>query len=161
MQQTRRAVILGSLFASLFLVPSLGHAQFTLGTVQSQITQGMDQSEVAVVLGAPNMVTQDAKGNETWIYDKISTTVAESAQSHGNRQQQGTAASGGVGLGIGIGKSLLGLGGDASQSQSQSQSHFAQQRSGVTTQSSKTLTVIIKFDADKRVSKVRFNQSAF
>lgn len=135
---------------TLFSLP-LATAQFTLGTVQSLIKEGMDQSEVAIALGAPNMVTQDAKGNETWIYDKISTTVAESSEAQSGRKTAG----GGVGVGIGIGKSILGLGGGASES------HFANQRSGVTTQSSKTLTVIIKFDAEKRVSKIRYNQSAF
>ena len=135
----------------LALAPVLVHAQFTLGVVQSQIKEGMDQSEVAVALGAPNMVTQDAKGNETWIYDKISTTVSEAEQSQGSRE----GAAGGVGFGIGVGRSILGLGGGASQS------HFAKERSGTTTQSSKTLTVIIKFDEDKRVSRIRFNQSSF
>lgn len=135
----------------LILAPVLVQAQFTLGVVQSQIKEGMDQSEVAVALGAPNMVTQDAKGNETWIYDKISTTVAESSQSQGSRE----GAAGGVGFGIGVGRSVLGLGGGVSESQ------FDRKRSGTTTQSSKTLTVIIKFDEDKRVNRIRFNQSAF
>ena len=143
--------LLVAIFCFTVLTPALVQAQFTLGVVQSQIKEGMDQSEVAVALGAPNMVTQDAKGNETWIYDKISTTVAEEEQEQGNREK----AAGGVGLGIGIGRSVLGLGGGASQS------HFANRRSGTTTQSSKTLTVIIKFDEDKRVSRIRFNQSAF
>ena len=50
---------------------------------------------------------------------------------------------------------MLGLGGGASQS------NFERSQSGTTTQSSKTLTVIIKFDENKLVNKVRFNQSAF
>ena len=130
------------------LAPVLVHAQLTLGVVQSSIKEGMDQSEVAIALGSPNMVTQDAKGNETWIYDKISTTVTESAQSQGQRQKDKARA------GIGI-PFLFGLGGSSSQS------NFDTSRSGTTTQSSKTLTVIIKFDENKLVKKVRFNQSAF
>ena len=116
--------------------------------VQSSIQEGMDQAEVAAAIGAPNMVTQDRHGNETWIYDKISTTVAESAQSQGQRRKE--QAHGGIGIPL-----ILGFGGSASQS------HFDTSRSGTTTQSSKTLTVVIKFDEEKRVKKVRFNQSAF
>ncbi len=130
---------------------SKGYAQFTLGMVQSSIQEGMDQSEVAVVLGSPNMVTQDAKGNETWIYDKISTTVTDSSRSQGRKE----GAAGGVGAGISIGGALLGFG------RGTSQSNFEKSQSGTTTRSSKTLTVIIKFDENKLVSKVRFNQSAF
>ena len=137
-----------AILCGIFLLPPLGHAQLTLGVVQSQIKKGMDQSEVAIALGAPNMVTQDAKGNETWIYDKLSTTVAESAQSQGQRQK--SKANAGIGIPF-----IFGLGGSSSQS------HFDNSRSGTTTQSSKTLTVIIKFDEEKRVSKIRFNQSAF
>lgn len=146
----RSLSVVFTLLAVLF-IPVLVFAQFTLGKVQSSITEGMDQAEVAAAIGAPNMVTQDRNGNETWIYDKISTTVTESEQSQGSRD----TTAGGVGFGIGVGKSLLGLGGGTSQS------HFAKERSGTTTQSSKTLTVVIKFDEAKRVKKVRFNQSAF
>lgn len=140
-----------SVMLAVLCLPVLVSAQFTLGLVQSLVKEGMDQSEVAAAIGAPNMVTQDRHGNETWIYDKISTTVTESEQSQGSRDK----AAAGVGFGIGVGKSLLGLGGGASQS------HFAKERSGTTTQSSKTLTVVIKFDDAKRVQKIRFNQSAF
>ena len=146
-----RSIYSVSVMLAVLLLPVFAAAQFTLGLVQSSIKEGMDQSEVAAAIGAPNMVTQDRHGHETWIYDKISTTVTESEQSQGRRDK----AAAGVGFDIGVGKSLLGLGGGTSQS------HFAKERSGTTTQSSKTLTVVIKFDEAKRVKKVRFNQSAF
>jgi outer membrane protein assembly factor BamE (lipoprotein component of BamABCDE complex) len=43
----------------------------TIGTVQRNIYVGMRSADVVAVLGSPNMVTKDTKGNETWVYDKI------------------------------------------------------------------------------------------
>ncbi|MDR0742637.1 MAG: hypothetical protein LBE98_04210 [Puniceicoccales bacterium] len=43
----------------------------TVGTVQRFIKNGMTSAEVVEVLGSPNMVTKNAEGNETWVYDKI------------------------------------------------------------------------------------------
>ena len=134
------ALSIGVAFLLMVLTPRPVHPQLTLGVVQSSIKEGMDQSEVAIALGSPNMVTQDRNGNETWIYDKISTTVQEDRQKDRNRQ--------GAHVGIPF---LFGLGGDSSQSNTTT----------ARTQSSKTLTVVIKFDENKQVKKVRFNQSSF
>jgi hypothetical protein len=43
----------------------------TIGTVQRNICVGLRSADVIPVLGSPNMVTKDARGNETWVYDKI------------------------------------------------------------------------------------------
>jgi outer membrane protein assembly factor BamE (lipoprotein component of BamABCDE complex) len=43
----------------------------SVGTVQRFIRNGMTSAEVVEVLGSPNMVTKNAEGNETWVYDKI------------------------------------------------------------------------------------------
>lgn len=45
----------------------------TLGVVQKDVKIGSTQDEVAIALGSPNIVTQDADGKETWIYDKVSS----------------------------------------------------------------------------------------
>ncbi|MBS0653648.1 MAG: hypothetical protein JSR39_09035 [Verrucomicrobia bacterium] len=50
----------------------------TLGIVQKEIRQGMDQGAVATALGSPNIVTKDQEGAETWIYDKIASEVSYS-----------------------------------------------------------------------------------
>jgi outer membrane protein assembly factor BamE (lipoprotein component of BamABCDE complex) len=55
----------------------------TLGVAQREIKEGMTQADVAQVLGSPNMVTRDADGVETWIYDKVSTDYAYSNSSGG------------------------------------------------------------------------------
>lgn len=47
--------------------------ELTLGVVQKNIKIGSSQDEVAIALGSPNIVTQDADGKETWIYDKVSS----------------------------------------------------------------------------------------
>lgn len=51
--------------------------ELTIGTVQKYIHNGMAQDEVALALGSPNIVTQDANGKETWIYDKISSSITD------------------------------------------------------------------------------------
>ena len=50
----------------------------TLGIVQKEIHAGMGQDEVATALGSPNIVTRDANGQETWIYDKVATEASYS-----------------------------------------------------------------------------------
>lgn len=48
----------------------------TLGIVQKDIKVGMSQADVATALGSPNIVTTDANGKETWIYDKVSSVAS-------------------------------------------------------------------------------------
>ncbi len=47
--------------------------EMTLGIVQKQIRAGLMQDEVVTALGSPNIVTRDAAGRETWVYDKVAT----------------------------------------------------------------------------------------
>ena len=53
----------------------------TVGNVQREIKMGMAGSDVARVLGSPNIVTTDDERREVWIYDKFSTdtTVSENS----------------------------------------------------------------------------------
>ena len=99
----------------------------TVGVVQKEIRRGMSQSDVAIALGSPNIVTREDSGNETWIYDKIATEATRSADSGGwwliiagYNKEAGAAA---------------------------------------TTQ--KTLTVVIKFDAARRVSDFTYHSTKF
>ena len=48
--------------------------RLTVGTVQREVRMGMSATEVAEVLGSPNIVTTDDNRQETWIYDRISST---------------------------------------------------------------------------------------
>ena len=125
--------------------------RLTLGVVQSTVREGIDQAAVATALGSPNIVTTDAAGNETWIYDKIAT---ETSHSSSNRAQNFGIA-GGAGAG-GLAGAVLALGGAGA-----GYSRGANDATGASAQTQRTLTVVIKFDENKLVSKVSYNQSAF
>ena len=57
--------------------------KLTVAKAQSQIRVGMSSTEVVEVLGSPNMVTTDDQHRETWIYDKVSTSVQSSSSMKG------------------------------------------------------------------------------
>lgn len=107
----------------------------TVGTVQKEVNIGMSAAEVAAVLGSPNIVTTDEERRETWIYDKISSEVAYSR-------------SNGVIAGLIFGGSGGGLGG-------------ASTKTGATSSSQRTLTVIIKFDEASQVRDFSYHTSRF
>lgn len=111
----------------------------TVGTVQKEIRVGMPASDVASVLGSPNIVTTDEKRREVWIYDKLSTETAYSSSSGGVQA---------LFLGIG-GSAGGGIGGGGNSS------------SGASARSQKTLTVIIKYDEQSRVRDFAYHTSRF
>ncbi len=115
----------------------------TVGQVQKEIRVGMSGAEVASVLGSPNVVTTDENRQETWIYDKISTERAYSADNGGIA----TLILGGADLGNG------GVGGGLLPSYSGG--------SGATSSTQKTLTVIVKFDHSKKVRDFAYHSSQF
>jgi len=120
-------------------VESNASDKLTVGTVQKEIRVGMSGAEVASVLGSPNVVTTDEERREVWIYDKVSTTSAYST------------SSGGIwALILGGGSSVGGAGGGNVNSSA-----------GATASTQKTLTVIIKFDADKKVRDFAYHTSSF
>lgn len=110
-------------------------AKLTVGTVQKEIKMGMSGAQVAEILGSPNIVTTDENRMETWIYDKISTEVAYSRSS-------------GTIVGLLFGSSGGGLGAGSKSA-------------GATASSQKTLTVVIKFDANNQVRDFSYRQSSF
>ena len=109
--------------------------RMTVGKVQREITVGMSGAEVATVLGSPNIVSTDELRREVWIYDKIASTKVHST------------SSGGV--------SALIIGASAGALPSYSQG------SGATSQSQRTLTVIIKFDEKSQVRDFAYHTSRF
>ncbi|RLB32752.1 MAG: hypothetical protein DRH12_19115 [Deltaproteobacteria bacterium] len=117
--------------------------QMTVGIVQKEIRKGMTGAQVAEVLGSPNIVTTDENGNEVWVYDKISTDVTYSTSSAG----------GGVALLVGgiVGDALVGGAPSGSYSSS----------AGAQSKTQRTLTVIIKFDKNKRVRDFAYHASRF
>jgi outer membrane protein assembly factor BamE (lipoprotein component of BamABCDE complex) len=117
--------------------------QMTVGTVQKEINKGMSGAQVAEVLGSPNIVTTDEEGREVWVYDKISTDVTYSQSSIG----------GGLGLLIGGSSGNTGGGGLGSGSVSSG--------AGAHSKTQRTLTVVIKFDENKRVRDFAYHSSRF
>lgn len=55
--------------------------KLTVGTVQREIRIGMPASDVAAILGSPNIVTTDEKRREVWVYDKVSSNRVDTANS--------------------------------------------------------------------------------
>lgn len=109
--------------------------RLTVGTVQREIAIGMPASDVAEILGSPNIVTTDEERREVWVWDKISTNVAYSRSE-------------GAVVGLVVGGSGGGLGGGSASS-------------GAASTSQRTLTVIVKFDSESRVRDVSYRQSSF
>ena len=125
------AVILSALLFSCTTVYNTGSgstdSNLTVGKVQREIKKGMSGAEVAEALGSPNIVTQDANGDETWVYDKIATEANYTSNSEGL---------------------FLILYGKSS----------TQQTASVT---QKTLTVVVKFDNNKKVKEFSYHSSKF
>jgi len=109
------------------------------GKVQREIRVGMSGAEVAQVLGSPNIVTTDEERREVWIYDRIATDRAYSTSSSG------------------ISALILGFGGSAAGGVGASASSSA----GAASTSQRALTVIIKFDIEKKVRDFAYHQSTF
>jgi outer membrane protein assembly factor BamE (lipoprotein component of BamABCDE complex) len=111
--------------------------KITVGVVQKEIKNGMSGADVATALGSPNMVTRDKAGVETWIYDKVSTEFVHSSSSGGVSS-----------LVLGLGAIVGGAGGSYSSS------------SGASSQTQRTLTIIIKF-IEGEVSEYTYHASSF
>ncbi len=121
------------------MVQSSDGERVTIGTVQREIRVGMSGGEVASVLGSPNIVSLDEYRQEVWIYDKIATDRVYST------------SSGGVGTLILALVPPVGLGGGATY----------QQAAGASSTSQRTMTIIIKFDTEKKVWDFAYHTSRF
>jgi hypothetical protein len=99
----------------------------------------MSGAEVAQVLGSPNIVTTDEERREVWIYDKLATDRVYSTSSGGLSA-----------LILGIGGSAVGVAGGSGNSSA-----------GAASTSQRALTVIIKFDGEKKVRDFAYHQSQF
>lgn len=125
------------------LTTPIQEQQMTLGLVQRDIKVGTSQADVAQILGSPNIVTQDADGKETWIYDKVSSITSYGSSGFGVNV-------GGFGGGFG----WNGIGGGMG--------NVGYNKNGGTVQSNqKTLTVVLKFDNNRNVSSFSYHMSSF
>ena len=113
-------------------VPVEKEDKLTLGTVQSKIKKGMNQTEVLEVLGSPNIVTKNKSGNEVWTYDKVGSSQSSTSDV--------SATYGQAQLNQGFWAFLFGGTTNSAQSSSDNSTE------------SKSLTVIITFDSNSTVS---------
>lgn len=90
------------------------------------MAKGVSKEKILESLGSPNMVTTNSEQNETWIYDKVSSTVE-------NKTDSSATSVGGGALG-----GVLGIFGAWGKSEGS--------KKEVTSQ--RTLTLIIKFKGD-------------
>ena len=112
--------------------------RLTVGTVQKEIRQGMSGADVVLALGAPNIVTTDEQRREVWVYDKVASEVVSS--SSGLSFSPLILATGSI---IGAGSGTI------------------SQSAGATSRSDRTLTIVIKFDEQKRVRDYAYHASQF
>ena len=112
--------------------------RMTVGTVQKEIRVGMSGAEVAEVLGSPNIVSTDEERREVWIYDKISTEKAYSSSKAGIPSLI-----------------LIGLVDFAFRGATLSG------ESGAESTSQRTLTIVIKFDEEKKVRDFSYHATRF
>ncbi len=113
--------------------------RLTLGAVQQTVRKGMSGGEVLEALGSPNVVSTDENSNEVWVYDKFATDVVSS-----DNEWSIVGAVAGAGSGA-VGGARGGLGG----------------HSGASSTSQRTLTVIVKFDENKKVRDFAYHASRF
>jgi hypothetical protein len=113
--------------------------RLTVGTVQKEIHLGMSGAEVIATLGAPNIVTTDDERREVWTYDRIATEVVHSSS------------------GFSLSPLLLGTGGSMLGGATGGLSQSA----GAVSRTQRTLTVIIRFDDQKRVRDFAYHASQF
>lgn len=135
------------------------------GLITSKIKNDVTtQEDIIALLGGPNIVTTDTSGNETWVYDKVSTETVHqgTAQTGAAQNVQTTGAGGASGWGVGIpliaGYEQGKYQGSASLNQQVSAS--AQDDSKRTT-TTKNLTLIIKFNANKTVKNYSVRSASF
>lgn len=112
--------------------PTLSKSNLTSGQVSLTLKKNTtSQAEVAEVFGAPNLVTNNADGEEVWIYQRHATSANASSSSF----------SGGFGA-LSLATILVGgsIGGGSSSASKE--------------QSSRTITLIIRFKEFSGVKRV-------
>jgi hypothetical protein len=113
--------------------------RLTVGTVQREVRVGMAGSGVVQVLGAPNVVTTDENRLEVWVYDKVATETVQSSSAGG------------------VSALILGGSGDLAGGAVGGASRAA----SATSRTQRTLTIVIRMDADGRVRDFSYRASQF
>jgi outer membrane protein assembly factor BamE (lipoprotein component of BamABCDE complex) len=105
--------------------------QITVAKAQHTIKKGMTSIEVIELIGSPNIISTNQLGNEIWVYDKVST--------HNDLEKTSIGAVGFI--------PALFIKGNTSISKN--------------TSYQKTLTIIIKYDKNKKVNNISYHTTRF
>lgn len=124
--------------------------ELTVGTVQKYVHNGMAQDEVAIALGSPNIVTQDSNGKETWIYDKISSSITDKNKNESFVENAMDARYFWHGILTFVTLGLI---------HKDIKPELKEVSQVVSTQ--KTLTIIVKFDSSNKVESFTYHMSKF
>jgi outer membrane protein assembly factor BamE (lipoprotein component of BamABCDE complex) len=138
-----RVFIAASLLACGVVTPAAAKDEsnrLTQGMVQLTLKVGVTtQAQVIDAFGAPNIATLDGSGQEMWVYDRHATVSYDKSSGFS------IGIFGGAGGGGGGAVGGLGFGSRKSRSE----------------QSSRSMTLIIKFDNSKVVSDFQSRSSSF
>jgi outer membrane protein assembly factor BamE (lipoprotein component of BamABCDE complex) len=113
--------------------------RLTVGKVQREIRVGMSGADVIKVLGSPNIVATDDQRREVWTYDKVSTETVYS-ESRG-----------------GVAALILGAGGSAAVGAVPQ----VEAGSGARATTQRTLTIVVRFDANGAVRDFAYHATQF
>jgi len=121
-----------------------GASALSYGTVTSAVVKGKTtQMDLLQMFGGPNISTVDGEGAETWVYERsVSQTDVAS-------RSQNWQAAANLGVSFGHGQGGASVGGGQSGAASSTASSF------------RSLTVIVKFNADKTVKDYSVRSSQF
>ncbi|GAA3905771.1 hypothetical protein GCM10022276_25390 [Sphingomonas limnosediminicola] len=142
----KRVAYIAAIAASLIASPAIcseppaSANMLTQGMVQMTLKVGATtQYQVLETFGGPNVSTLDGEGNEVWVYDRFATVSYDKSSGFSIGMLVGAGGgdvAGGAGLGFGTRKSR-------------------------SEQSSRSMTLIIKFGPDKRVVDFKSRSSSF
>jgi len=134
----------------------VAQSKLSYGTA-SMVKKGVTtQEEIMERFGGPDVMTTSKDGEEVWMYDKSTSTVSSSSAHSGSQadKSEATVMAGWLGIpflgGVAGGKTTAK--GEAAQ---------VSQESGTVTRSGKTITFIIKFNADKTVKETAIHQAKY
>jgi hypothetical protein len=128
--------------------PAARPSTLSYGSVTSRVEKNKTtQTDLVEAFGGPNISSVDTDGTEVWVYERSVTQSDVSTQSKDYV--------GAVNLGVSFGYPHFGASAGASGS--------AEKRSGQssTSYSTRTLTVIVKFNTDKTVKDYQARASTF
>jgi len=123
----------------------------------TQVKKGVTtQMEIMERFGGPDVMTTGKDGEEVWMYDKSTSTVSSSSAHSGSQAEKSEVATMAGFLGIPF---IAGVAGGKTTAKGEAAQ--VSQDAGTVTRSGKTITFIIKFNADKTVKETAIRQAKY